>query len=260
MLIVRELTGGLYFGAKGTRDDGTWFDTCEYTRPEVERIARRGFELAASRGGRADLGRQGQRDAHVTALARRRHRARRDRLPGRAPRPRARRLVRDDDRQRTGDDRRRPDREHVRRHPLGHRRRGDRWARSRSLGLPRRRRPWSLRAGARLGTADRGQGIANPAAMLRSTARCSATGSADPTTQTRSTGRSTRRSPRRRRPIWAARRRRDRSATPSCAASAFPYPLTTMPGATAVNVRRFVALRLRLYAASRRLIPRLRAG
>ncbi len=29
MLIVRELTGGLYFGAKGTRDDGTWFDTCE---------------------------------------------------------------------------------------------------------------------------------------------------------------------------------------------------------------------------------------
>jgi len=52
MLIVRELTGGLYFGAKGTRDDGVWFDTCEYSRPEVERIARRGFELARSRGGR----------------------------------------------------------------------------------------------------------------------------------------------------------------------------------------------------------------
>ena len=42
MMIVRELVGGLYFGAKGTRDDGTWFDTCEYSRPEVERIARRG--------------------------------------------------------------------------------------------------------------------------------------------------------------------------------------------------------------------------
>jgi 3-isopropylmalate dehydrogenase len=27
LLIVRELVGGLYFGAKGTRDDGTWFDT-----------------------------------------------------------------------------------------------------------------------------------------------------------------------------------------------------------------------------------------
>jgi 3-isopropylmalate dehydrogenase len=51
MVIVRELVGGLYFGAKGTRDDGTWFDTCEYTRPEVERIAHRGFELARERGG-----------------------------------------------------------------------------------------------------------------------------------------------------------------------------------------------------------------
>ena len=52
MLIVRELVGGLYFGAKGTRPDGTWFDTCEYTRPEVERIAVRGFELARERGGK----------------------------------------------------------------------------------------------------------------------------------------------------------------------------------------------------------------
>jgi 3-isopropylmalate dehydrogenase len=52
LMIVRELVGGLYFGAKGTRDDGTWFDTCEYTRPEVERIARRAFDLAGERGGR----------------------------------------------------------------------------------------------------------------------------------------------------------------------------------------------------------------
>jgi 3-isopropylmalate dehydrogenase len=52
LLIVRELTGGLYFGDKGTRDDGTWFDTCEYTRPEVERVARRGFEIARTRSGR----------------------------------------------------------------------------------------------------------------------------------------------------------------------------------------------------------------
>jgi 3-isopropylmalate dehydrogenase len=52
MMIVRELVGGLYFGAKGTREDGTWFDTCEYSRPEVERIARRGFQIAAERGGR----------------------------------------------------------------------------------------------------------------------------------------------------------------------------------------------------------------
>jgi 3-isopropylmalate dehydrogenase len=52
MMIVRELVGGTYFGEKGTREDGTWFDTCEYSRPEVERIARRGFEIAETRGGR----------------------------------------------------------------------------------------------------------------------------------------------------------------------------------------------------------------
>src|SRR4029450_8133066 len=34
------------------REDGIWFDTCEYSRPEVERIARRAFEIARRRGGR----------------------------------------------------------------------------------------------------------------------------------------------------------------------------------------------------------------
>ena len=52
LVIVRELVGGLYFGEKGTREDGTWFDTCEYTRPEVERVARRAFAIARERGGR----------------------------------------------------------------------------------------------------------------------------------------------------------------------------------------------------------------
>ena len=52
LVIVRELVGGLYFGEKGTREDGTWFDTCEYTRPEVERIARRALAIARERGGR----------------------------------------------------------------------------------------------------------------------------------------------------------------------------------------------------------------
>jgi 3-isopropylmalate dehydrogenase len=50
-VIVRELVGGLYYGARGTRDDGTWFDTCEYTRPQVERVARRAFQLARGRTG-----------------------------------------------------------------------------------------------------------------------------------------------------------------------------------------------------------------
>ena len=52
LLIVRELVGGLYFGASGVRDDGTVFDTCEYHPSEVERIARRAFELARARRGK----------------------------------------------------------------------------------------------------------------------------------------------------------------------------------------------------------------
>jgi 3-isopropylmalate dehydrogenase len=52
VLIVRELVGGLYFGARGTRDDGTVFDTCEYHPRQVERIVRRGFELARARRGK----------------------------------------------------------------------------------------------------------------------------------------------------------------------------------------------------------------
>jgi Isocitrate/isopropylmalate dehydrogenase len=51
LLTVRELVGGLYFGAKGVRDDGTVFDTCEYHPRQVERIARRAFRLAESRRG-----------------------------------------------------------------------------------------------------------------------------------------------------------------------------------------------------------------
>jgi 3-isopropylmalate dehydrogenase len=49
LLIVRELVGGLYFGASGRRPDGSAFDTCEYSPAQVERIARRAFELARGR-------------------------------------------------------------------------------------------------------------------------------------------------------------------------------------------------------------------
>jgi 3-isopropylmalate dehydrogenase len=51
LVIVRELVGGLYFGRRGVLDDGTVFDTCEYHPSQVERIARRSFELARSRSG-----------------------------------------------------------------------------------------------------------------------------------------------------------------------------------------------------------------
>jgi 3-isopropylmalate dehydrogenase len=49
LLIVRELVGGLYFGERGIREDGTVYDTCEYHPRDVERIARRAFELARGR-------------------------------------------------------------------------------------------------------------------------------------------------------------------------------------------------------------------
>lgn len=48
LLVVRELTGGIYFGKRG-RDGDTAYDTCEYSVAEVERIARVGF-AAARRG------------------------------------------------------------------------------------------------------------------------------------------------------------------------------------------------------------------
>ncbi|MDX6536995.1 MAG: 3-isopropylmalate dehydrogenase [Gaiellales bacterium] len=49
VMIVRELSGGLYYGRKGRLTDGMAFDTLEYHPWQVERIARRAFELARGR-------------------------------------------------------------------------------------------------------------------------------------------------------------------------------------------------------------------
>ena len=50
LVFLRELTGGIYFGEKGRRDGGeTAFDNCVYTRAEVIRLAKKGFELAMTR-------------------------------------------------------------------------------------------------------------------------------------------------------------------------------------------------------------------
>ena len=51
LVIVRELVGGLYFGARGVREDGTVFDTCEYHPAQIERVVRLALELARSRRG-----------------------------------------------------------------------------------------------------------------------------------------------------------------------------------------------------------------
>ena len=48
LLVVRELTGGIYFGERGRRDGGA-FDTCVYSVEEIERIARVAFRAASAK-------------------------------------------------------------------------------------------------------------------------------------------------------------------------------------------------------------------
>lgn len=50
-VVVRELTGGIYFGEPRGRSEDLKkaYDTCVYTRDEVERIVKLGFEYAAKR-------------------------------------------------------------------------------------------------------------------------------------------------------------------------------------------------------------------
>ena len=50
ILFFRELTGGIYFGNRGKTSEGLKaFDTMEYSRLEVERIAEKAFEAAMKR-------------------------------------------------------------------------------------------------------------------------------------------------------------------------------------------------------------------
>ncbi len=51
LLVVRELTGGIYFGDSGREGDRA-HDECAYTVEEVERISRTAFESARGRGKR----------------------------------------------------------------------------------------------------------------------------------------------------------------------------------------------------------------
>lgn len=51
MLVIRELTGGIYFGKK-TRTENSASDLCEYTVEEIERIVRVAARLAAGRRGK----------------------------------------------------------------------------------------------------------------------------------------------------------------------------------------------------------------
>jgi 3-isopropylmalate dehydrogenase len=54
LMIVRELTGGSYFGKKW-RDAEQAEDVCRYTRPEIERVTRAAGRIAQQRGRRITL-------------------------------------------------------------------------------------------------------------------------------------------------------------------------------------------------------------
>ena len=47
MIIVRELTGGLYYGQPRGIDDDRAVNTMVYTRAEIERVARKAFQAGA---------------------------------------------------------------------------------------------------------------------------------------------------------------------------------------------------------------------
>lgn len=50
LVVMRELTGGIYFGHRERQDNGNFaLDTCTYTRAEVERIAIQAFAIARTR-------------------------------------------------------------------------------------------------------------------------------------------------------------------------------------------------------------------
>ncbi|HSN78462.1 MAG TPA: 3-isopropylmalate dehydrogenase [Anaerolineae bacterium] len=54
LLVVRELTGGIYFGARkeATADDEVAYDTMLYSRPEIERVTRLAAQAARGRRGK----------------------------------------------------------------------------------------------------------------------------------------------------------------------------------------------------------------
>jgi len=52
LIVFRELTGGVYFGDKGRKDDGSAYDVCSYSIEEIERVTRAAFQIALQRRGK----------------------------------------------------------------------------------------------------------------------------------------------------------------------------------------------------------------
>ena len=89
LLVVRELTGGIYFGEK-TRSENAASDLCEYSTEEIERIARTAFQAARIA---RDERRQDERAGDEPAVARGRHARALRGVPQRRARAPARRLA-----------------------------------------------------------------------------------------------------------------------------------------------------------------------
>ena len=162
LMVVRELTGGLYFGAQGARGR--------------QRLRHLQLHARADRAGRA-LGASGSPSAAPAGLSRWTRQTCSPRpscgarwsteLHERSSRScaldaRAGRLVRDEPGDPAGGLRRDPDREPVRRHPLRPRRGRRRRPGPGALGVDRHRAAGHLRAGARLGARHRRPGRGEP--------------------------------------------------------------------------------------------------
>ena len=149
IMILRELTGGVYFGEpRGVEDlpggGKRAVDTQVYTTPEIERDRAGRLRAGREAAQQGDLGREGQRHAHRRALAPDRAGAARPRLCRRRARPHVRRQLRHAAGAPAQAVRRHRHRQSVRRPPVRLRRHAHGLARHAALGLAGcRRRAWA---------------------------------------------------------------------------------------------------------------------
>jgi 3-isopropylmalate dehydrogenase len=167
MLVVRELTGGIYFGEK-TRTETSAADLCVYTTPEIERIARVAFKAARSRVTSVDKANVLETSRLWREVV---HRVHDEEFPNVELEHALVDSTGHEAAQGAAPLRRDPHREHVRRHPQRRGRRAHRVARDAPERVARRARGPGVFEPVHGSAPDiAGQGVANPLAMLLSTA------------------------------------------------------------------------------------------